>query len=114
MNKIKKYKLRKNFEFRNVYRRGKSYSNQYLVLYVKKNNSEINRVGISVSKKVGKANIRNRVKRIIRESYRLNTDEINKGYDFVFIARNTTKGKDYKTIEKSLLNLFNKSGVLNK
>ena len=81
---MKQHKLRKNLEFRLVYRRGKSYSNNLLVLYVMKNrrnrderHKEFNKVGISVSKKVGKSVIRSRVKRLISESYRLNTDSLN-------------------------------------
>ena len=81
-------KLRKNSEFRAVYRRGRSFSNSILVLYVFKNykNKYINRLGISVSKKVGCSVVRNRVKRLIRESYRLNKSRFKPGYDFIFIA----------------------------
>ncbi|SHE87896.1 ribonuclease P protein component [Clostridium fallax] len=119
-NKNKKFKLRKNIEFRNVYRRGKSFSNSLLVLYVysnrknKDNEGKIfNKVGISVSKKVGKSVVRSRVKRLIGESYRLNHESINKGYDFVFIARVASKNSDYKNIEKAMLNLFKKAGLQN-
>ena len=63
--------LRKNSEFQQVYRRGTSLANRYLVMYVKDNGLEINRVGISVRKKVGNSVVRHRVKRLIRESYRL-------------------------------------------
>src|SRR3712207_8208848 len=76
MNEIKKYKIRKNSEFRIVYKRGKSFSNKLLVLYVKRNGTNFNRLGISVSKKVGKSVIRSRVKRLIRESYRLNSSNL--------------------------------------
>lgn len=69
MNNIKKYKIRKNSEFRLVYRRGKSFSNKFLVLYVKRNGNNINRLGISVSKKVGKSVIRSRVKRQIGRAH---------------------------------------------
>ncbi|MCM0647018.1 ribonuclease P protein component [Clostridium swellfunianum] len=109
---MKEEKIRKNIEFRTVYRRGKSFSNQLLVLYIFKNKKEINRVGISVSKKVGKSVIRSRVKRLISESYRLNNNSIKKGYDLVFIARVASNDKSYFEIEKSLKNLFKKAGLL--
>lgn len=110
---MKEDRIRKNSEFRNVYRKGKSISNNLLVLYTFKNfkNKDINRVGISVSKKVGKSVVRSRVKRLISESYRLNKESLKKGYDFVFIARINSKDKTYGEIEDSLKNLFKRSGL---
>ena len=112
---MKKHRIRKNAEFRVVYRRGKSFSDQNLVLYVYKNNKniseDINRIGISVSKKVGNSVVRSRVKRLIGESYRLNEVNIKKGHDFVIVARTFAKGKSYHEIENSLINLFKKAGL---
>ena len=71
----------------------------------------LDRIGISVSKKVGKSVVRSRVKRLISESYRLNKLINKKGYDFVFIARVACKDKSYKEVESSLKNLFNKAGL---
>ncbi|AJA50127.1 ribonuclease P protein component [Clostridium pasteurianum DSM 525 = ATCC 6013] len=112
---MKEDRIRKNSEFRNVYRKGKSISNNLLVLYTFRNlrNKDINRIGISVSKKVGKSVIRSRVKRLISEGYRLNKESLKKGYDFVVIARINSKDKSYKEIEASLKNLFKRSGLLN-
>lgn len=109
----KEERIRKNLEFRRVYKRGKSYSNQLLVLYVYKNykNTNINRVGISVSKKVGNSVVRSRVKRLISEGYRLNCSNLKKGYDLVFIARNTSKDKTYQEVEKSIIKLLKKAGL---
>lgn len=107
--------LKKDKDFRTVYNRGKSFSNKYLVIYVMKNNLDESRVGISVSKKVGKANVRNKVKRRIRESYRLLVDEkIKTGYDIVFIARIPSSTCEYKDIEKSVTYLCKKLNVVNK
>lgn len=110
---MKEYKIRKNSEFRTIYRKGKSLSNHLLVLYILKNfkNNDINRLGVSVSKKVGKSVVRSRVKRLISESYRLNNESLKKGYDFVFIARVNSKDKNYKEIEASLKNLFKRAGL---
>lgn len=110
---VKKYRIRKNTEFRTVYRRGKSFSNLSLVLYIYRNGKDINRIGISVSKKVGNSVIRGRVKRLISESYRLNNEGLKAGYDLVFIARNPSNSKNYKEIESALKNLLKKAGLIN-
>ena len=109
---VKKFRIRKNTEFRTVYRRGKSFSNLLLVLYIYRNGRDINRCGISVSKKVGKSVIRSRVKRLISESYRLNNEGLKTGYDLVFIARNPSNSKNYKEIESALKNLLKKAGLI--
>lgn len=112
-------KLRKNMEFRNVYRRGKSFANDLLVLYIynnRRNRDEkglpYNRVGISVSKKVGISVIRSRAKRLISESYRLNNENIKRGNDLVFIARVAINDKTYWEVQKAMINLFNKAGLI--
>jgi len=108
---MKENKIRKNYEFRSIYNRGRSFSNSLLVLYVNRNKKGLNRFGISVSKKVGKSVVRSRVKRLISESYRLNSHLIKGNVDLVFIARVSSAGKDYKRIEEALLNLFKKAGL---
>lgn len=109
---MKEERIRKNIEFRTVYRKGKSFSNQLLVLYIYKNHKDLNRVGISVSKKVGKSVVRSRVKRLISETYRINKDDLKKGYDLVFIARTASNDKSFKEIDKALKNLLKKAGLL--
>lgn len=107
MNSLKKNydSLKKNSDFQNVYANGKSMANKYLVMYVLSNDLSINRLGISVSKKVGNSVVRHRTTRLIRESYRLNQDNLKTGYDMVVIARQTAKGKDCHTIESAFLHL---------
>ena len=95
----------KNKDFQIVYKKGKSTANKYLVMYVLKNETEENRLGISVSKKVGNSVVRHRVTRLIRESYRLNKDKFGKGYDIVVIGRPTAKDKTYQEIESALLHV---------
>ena len=110
---MKEERLRKNPEFRLVYRRGRSFATATLVLYAFKNNKGINRIGISVSKKVGKSVVRSRVKRLISESARLNKQDLKQGYDLVFVARSASRDKSYKDIENSVKYLFKKSGLNN-
>ncbi|MGL5640747.1 MAG: ribonuclease P protein component [Paraclostridium sp.] len=102
--------IKKDSDFRKVYKHGKSFANKYLVMYILDNKSDFNRVGFSVSKKVGKATIRNKIRRRIRESFRLNCDEyIKNGYDLVFIARVASKDAEYEDIEKSVKGLIKKA-----
>ena len=112
------YKLKKNIEFKIVYRRGKSMANNLLVLYTFKNkrnrlSNELlyNKVGISVSKKVGNSVVRSRIKRLIYENYRLKEQLLSKGYDFIFVARTNIKDKSYHDIEKAMDNLLKKAGL---
>ena len=105
------YKLRKNQEFRLVYKEGKSCANKYLVMYIRENHSDVNRLGISVSKKVGNSVVRSRSKRLIYESYRLNVNDIKPGYDFVFVARSAINEKKYSDVEAAMINLLKKAGI---
>ena len=106
--------IKKNFQFRFVYNKGKSLANRLLVMYVVKNKkyTDTNRLGISVSKKVGKSVVRSRVTRLIKESYRLSEEDIKQGYDIVVIARVSANGADYREINKALLSLLKKHDLL--
>lgn len=104
--------LKKNKEFKQVYEKGRSYANKYLVLYISENKSEDNRLGISVSKKVGNSVIRHRLTRLVRESYRLNKDKFNSGLNWVVVVRVNAKGRSYAEIESALLHLAKMHGIL--
>ena len=97
--------LKKNSDFQRVYKNGRSVANRYLVMYVLENQTNQNRIGISVSKKVGNSVIRHHITRLVRESYRLHEDMFNSGLDIVVIARVSAKGATYWNIEKALLHL---------
>ena len=97
--------LKKNADFQAVYKCGKSFANKYLVMYVKENDLEVNRIGISVSKKVGNSVVRHRIKRLILESYRLHEDMFNSSLDMVIIARAAAKDKTYEEIKSAVLHL---------
>ncbi len=98
--------LKKNEDFREIYRTAKSYANKYLIMYVKRNNNNYNRLGISVSKKVGNSVVRHRITRLIRESYRLSEDSILSGLDIIIVARVGAREKNYSEIESALLHLI--------
>ena len=94
-----------NSEFQAIYKSGKSYANKYLVMYVSENPDGKSKLGISVSKKVGNSVVRHRLARLIRESYRLNTNMFNSGLNIIVIARTTAKGKNFAEIESAFLHL---------
>ena len=97
--------LKKNHQFQFVYKSGKSYANKYLVMYVKENGLGKNRIGISVSKKVGNSVVRHRVTRLVRESYRLHESIFNSGLDIVIVARSSAATVGYEEVESALLHL---------
>ncbi len=97
--------LKKNEDFRRVYKTGKSYANQFMVLYVAENHLPENRLGISVSKKVGNSVVRHHLCRLVRESYRLHESMFNSGLDMVVLCRVSASTATYADVEKSLMHL---------
>jgi ribonuclease P protein component len=117
--------LRRQEDFKYCYEKGKNIANRYLVLYVCERRSDPgnekdekqadgNRVGISVSKKIGNSVVRHRIKRRIKESYRCNERGFNSGLDLVIVARRLTAEADYKEIESALLSLGTRAGIWQK
>ncbi|MDD6147900.1 MAG: ribonuclease P protein component [Lachnospiraceae bacterium] len=104
--------LKKNEDFRKVYENGVSLADSFLVMYKLPNNSNENRLGISVSKKVGNSIVRHHLTRLIREAYRLHEEMFDTGLDIVIVARSRAKNSSYKTIEKSLLKLADLHQIL--
>ena len=97
--------LKKNQDFRLIYKEGKSRANRYLVLYIRENGLTKNRFGVSVSKKVGNSVVRHRFARLVRESYRLHENIFNSGLDIVVVARKSASAAGYAEIESALLHL---------
>ncbi|MCR4687171.1 MAG: ribonuclease P protein component [Lachnospiraceae bacterium] len=110
---LKTVSLKNNTDFKRVYNSGKSQGNKYLVMYVVENGLGINRLGISVSKKVGNSVIRHRVKRLVKEAYRLHEDLFNSGLDIVVIGRMSAATADYGHIENALIRLSNLHHIIN-
>jgi ribonuclease P protein component len=103
--------LKLNHIFRRLYHTD-GFASPYLVLYARKNRTECNRVGITVSKKLGKAHIRNRVRRRFREVYRLNEDRFFPGWDIVIVARHRAIDADFEKLTAAFLQLADKAGLL--
>lgn len=97
--------LKKNKDFQRVYRTGKSFANKYLVMYIAENNLNKNRIGISVSKKVGNSVVRHHITRLVRESYRIKEEHFQSGYDIAVIARNGAKDVGFHEIDSALVHL---------
>lgn len=103
--------LKLNHIFRRLYATT-GHSNSFLVLYAKKNRLEANRVGVTVSKKLGGAVVRNRVRRRLREVYRLNESRFAAGWDIVVVARSRCITADFEKITAAYLSLAEKAGIL--
>ena len=103
--------LKLNHIFRRLYA-SSGHGNGFLVLYARKNRSATNRVGITVGKKLGGAVTRNRVRRRLREVYRLNEARFAPGYDIVVVARSRCIDADFQKLEKAYLSLAEKAGIL--
>ena len=103
--------LKLNHIFQRLYH-SKGVADGLLVLYARKNRLHSNRVGITVSKKLGKAHIRNRIRRRIREVYRLNEEKFQPGWDIVVVARTKAVDAPFEKLVRSYLNLARKAGIL--
>lgn len=102
----KVYSLKTNEEFKKVYKEGKNYWNRNLILYIKGNDLEYNRIGYSITKKVGNSVVRNRVRRRLKEIYRLNADGFKSGYDMIIIPKNNTRDISYRELESAMLHIL--------
>lgn len=103
--------IKKDRQFRYIYSRGKSFANKKLVIYYIKNNDEKLRVGISISKKVGKAVVRNRLRRLIKENIRINQN-LKSGYSMIFLARVGADDLDFNTMKSSINHLLKRCDLI--
>ena len=106
--------LKKNHEFRRLYSKGKSVASSVLVVYCKKTGRPINRLGITVTTKLGKAVARNRVRRRFKEIYRTNEHCLKQGFDIIIVARVKARYSSYQELEKAFFSCCSKLGLLEK
>ena len=104
--------LKKNADFQFIYQNGKSVGNRIMVLYVFRTHRDTNRIGISVSNKVGNSVVRHHLTRLVRESYRLNEEKFVRGLDFIVILRPGAKESNFFEVERALLYLAGKQHIL--
>ena len=102
--------LKLNHIFRRLYATS-GHANGYLVLYARPNRTATNRVGITAGKKLGHAVVRNRVRRRLREIYRLNEDRFAPGWDSVVVARHRCVDADFQNLTRAYLSLAEKAGI---
>lgn len=98
--------IRKNSDFKKVYNKGRNYWNRNLILYVRKNDLNYNRVGFSITKKIGNSVNRNLIKRRMKEIYRTQL-ELLEGYDMIFIPKKNVIDIDYKTLKSAMIHIVN-------
>ena len=98
--------LKKNSEFKSVYQAKHSYANKYIIMYILQNGTDTNRLGVSVSKKVGNSIVRHRLARLVREAFRLNTSHIPDGIDVVVVVKAGLRDKGYEETSNSMIHLL--------
>lgn len=108
----RRHRLRDNKRFQEVRRRGRSYSDRLLVLCALPNGLPESRFGFSVSRRIGKAVVRNKIKRRLREATRLRMDQIQPGWDIVFIARKPICQASYQEIDAACARLLRRASLL--
>ncbi len=104
--------VKENYEFRRIYRKGRSAVSPCLVVYCQKNRRGQSRLGVTVSTKLGHAVVRNRVRRRLREIYRLNREKMPAGYDIIIVARVRAAETPYRKLERHYLRCLSELGLL--
>lgn len=109
----KTYRIKKNSEYQLVFKNGKSTANRQFVIYILKKPAQPNfRIGLSVSKQIGNAVVRNKVKRLIRETFQSLKEDLPNHYDFVIIARKPTSSMNYHEVKSSIIHILKLAKIL--
>lgn len=105
--------LKSNHEFSRVYKHGRYISGRHVVLHFMKHTKGVNRIGLTTSRNIGGSVSRNRMRRLLRESYRLNEHNIKKGYDIILLGRGGSTDLTYAQVSKEILFLMKKADIMN-
>lgn len=108
----RRFRLTKEADFRKLRDRGRSWANPLVVLYALPNEFGVTRVGVSASKRIGGAVTRNRVKRLIKEAFRLRLNAVKQGWDVLFIARQPTAAADFRMVSSAVEEVLRRAGLL--
>lgn len=103
--------LKENSVFRRLYYKGTSAGNRYLVVYCRRNGSDVSRLGLTVSTKLGHAVVRNRMRRRLREVYRLEEGLLRSGFDIVIVARSAAVEADFSVLRRAFASAADKTGL---
>lgn len=104
--------IKENRDFRFAYKRGKKIVTPYIVMHYYKNRTDTTKIGITVSTSIGKAHTRNRVKRLVREAYRMYSGSVPNGYNIVWVSRSKTAFSSFEDVRKSVLTCLIQAGLL--
>lgn len=107
--------IKKNYEFKNFFSKGKFYHGEYIHMYIHQNKLEFNKLGIAISKKTGNAVNRNRIKRLIRENYKIHEENIKTGYNILITFNNKEKNikqSNFYNIKEDFYKIFKKANIL--
>ncbi len=103
--------LRMNYEFSRVYNRGRFLVGRTVVLHYLRRKGQANRLGVTASRKIKGSVPRNRIKRLLRESFRLLEEELNTGYDMILVGRQSSSPPDYHQVSKEVEQLLKRAGI---
>lgn len=106
--------LKKNYEFQRIFKKGRFQAGKYIVIYTLPNGAGINKLGVTTGKKFGSGVRRNRIRRLLKENYRLIEDYVFKGFDIVFVARPVEVLPDFYEVKKEMKYLMNKLNLFDK
>ena len=104
--------IKNNYEFRRIYAKGERAGSPRMVIYRRRNRLGINRLGITVSTKLGKAVCRNKIRRRLKEIFRLNNDKLESGWDIVVVAKQLSRESDYRELERDFLHACKRLGLI--